>query len=370
MRTLTLILPAALLAGLASAQNVNDVIIKKDGARVRGVEITEFLLTGVRGKRGGEAFELPAYQVLDVEWSNPPEEFLAGKSAMERGDFATATQMFGAVASERELVKKDAEFFTIKAAVAAIGNDQAAAQTAAEKAKAWLSSNTNHWRTPEALLLAGRAERLAGTGGTAATTLKELDDRSIGENFGIVWSARAKFELALTLLADGKASEARTQFKSAAQVAEAAMGSASAADKAELQNLITTASVGEGETYLAEQSYDRAQTFFRTLTSQQDLALQAAGHAGIGEALFLSADGNADELRKAQMSLARASVLDPSASEASAKANYYLGRCLLGLGADRAGETFRDRAMAYFRIVYTSYPTTRWAGLAKAESQR
>ena len=167
MRILTILLPVAFLLPSVSAQKINDAILKKDGSRMRGVEITEFLLSGVRGKRGNDDFEVPAYQIIDVEWSDLPEEFLSARAAMGRGDFEAATQLFGAVTSSRELVKVDAEFFKIKAAIASIGADKAAAQTAAEHANNWLTNNVNHWRTPEALLLTGRAQRLAGTGGTA-----------------------------------------------------------------------------------------------------------------------------------------------------------------------------------------------------------
>ena len=79
------------------------------------------------------------------------------------------------------------------------------------------------------------------------------------------------------------------------------------------------------------------------------------------------AKNDSDAIRRAQLELARASVLDASSGEASAKANYYLGRCLLALGADKEGDTFKQRANAYFQIVATSYASTRWAAVAKAE---
>lgn len=371
MRTFSLLLAAAVLAPLAPAQKINDVILKKDGSRVRGVEITGFLLTGVRGKRGNDPFEIPAHQVVSVEWSNAPEQFLTGRSAMDRGDFRTAAQMFGDVTSDRPLVKVDAEFFKIKAAIGAIGNDKAAAATAAGFAKKWLADNQNHWRTPEALLLCGRAERLAGTGGAAATTLRELDDRSSREAFGAVWSARAKSELALTLLGDGKAGEARTTFQSAAAAADSALATPSP-DEAELKALKTMARVGEGETYLADKDYPKAESFFRSLISSNQPDLVAAGHAGAGEAVLLPALANnrVEDIRRAQISFATASVLDVQSGEASAKANYYLGRCLLALGPEREGDSFKQRANAYFQIVISSYPTSRWAGPAKVEQAK
>ncbi len=371
MRTFTLLLAAALLVPFAAAQKINDVIQKKDGARVRGLEITEFLLTGVRGKRGSDPFEIPAHQVLAVEWSNLPEGFVAGRAAMERGDFRSATQLFGDVQSDRPLVKADAEFWKIKAAVAAIGADKAAAATAAQHAKAWLSANANHWRTPEALLLTGRAERLAGTGGAAATTLRDLDDRATREGFGAIWSARAKSELALTLLADGKASEARTTFQAASSSADNALQTPSA-DESELRALKTQARVGEGETFLGDKDFDKAASFFRNLVSSNQPDLVAAGHAGEGESIFLAAVANnrLDDLRKAQVALALASVMDGQSGEASAKANYYLGRCMLLLGQEREGDTYKARANAYFQIVVSNYPTSRWAATAKLEQTK
>jgi hypothetical protein len=369
MRTLLLFLAPALLAPQALAQaKVNDVILKKDGSRVRGVEITEFLLSGVRGKRGADAFELPAHTIVSVEWSNAPEQFVAGRAAMDRGDFRTAAQMFGDVQSDRPLVKADAEFFKIKAAVNAIGNDKAAAATAAGHANTWLGANANHWRTPEAMLLAGRAERLAGTGGAAATRLRDLDDRSQKEQWGAVWSARAKSELALTLLADGKAGEARSAFQTASAAADAALTTPSS-DDPELKALKTMARVGEGESYLADKDYAKAQSFFRGLVSSNQPELVAAGHAGEGEATFLVAvAGNKlDDIRKAQISFAQASVSDVQSGEASAKAAYYLGRCLLALGPEREGDSFKQRANTYFQIVVNNYPSSRWNGPARAE---
>ncbi|MBL8733294.1 MAG: hypothetical protein JNN13_13065 [Planctomycetes bacterium] len=367
MRCLPLVLFPLLIAAVP-AQKINDTVIKKDGAKVRGVEVKEFLLTGVRGKRGGDDFEIPAHLVAGIEWSDLPEQFLAGRGAMERGDFRTAAQMFGDVQSDRALVKADATFFQIKAAVASIGADKGAAATAADRAKAWLGANPNHWRTPEALLLCGRAQRLAGTGGEAATTLRELDDRAGREGLGAVWSARAKSELALTLMADGKAADARISFQTAGSAIDNALKSPSG-DEAELLALKTMARVGEGETFLAEKDYARAETYFKGLTSDKQPAIAAAGHAGQGEAIFLVAvaKNDSDAIRRAQLELARASVLDASSGEASAKANYYLGRCLLALGADKEGDTFKQRANAYFQIVATSYASTRWAAVAKAE---
>jgi len=199
-------------------------------------------------------------------------------------------------------------------------------------------------------------------------TLKELDDRATRDGFGPVWSARAKYELAQTLAGDAKASEARTAFQSTSSSADAALATPSA-DDAELRALKVMAKVGEGETFLGEKQFAKAETFFKTLGGSGQPELVAAGRAGEGEAIFLAAveSKNADGLRRAQIALATASVLDALSGEASAKANYYLGRCLLALGIDREGDTFKARANAYFQIVATNYPTSKWAAAAKVQ---
>lgn len=370
MRIPHAVLSIALLASFGLAQKANDVVVKKDGARLRGIEITELTITGLKAKKGNDAIEVPPHQLLAIEWGDLPEAFVSARAALERGDYGNAAQLFGDAerGADRPLVKADCLFFQLKAAVAGLGTDKAAAATAADKAKAWLGANAAHWRLPEAMLLAGRALRLAGNGTEAATTLRELDERSVRDGFGPVWSARAKFELAMTLVADGKASEARTSFQSAGSAADNALGTPSA-DDAELRNLKTQAKVGEGETFLAEKQWAKAESFFKNLAGGQQAELVAAGRAGEGEAILLAAleSKNPADLRRAQIALATASVMDTLSGEASAKANFYLGKCLLALGMEREGDTFKARANAYFQVVATNYPTSRWAAAARTE---
>jgi len=347
-----------------------DAVVKRDGSRVRGIEITEFAVTGIKAAKGKDAVEIPSHQIVAVEWGELPDSFISARAAMERGDFANAAQLFGEAErqTERALVKADALFFQVKAAVAAAGTDKTAAATAADRAKGWLQANANHWRLPEALLLAGRAQRLAGAYADAATTLRDLDDRATRDGFGPVWGARAKFELAMSLFDANKATEARTAFQSASSAAEGAMGSPNA-DVAELRLLKTLAKVGEGETYIGEKQWSKAESFFNGLTRSDQAELAAAGRAGEGEAIYHAAveRKSMEDLRRAQVALATAAVLDSLSSEASAKANFYLAKCLLALGAEREGDNFKARAHAYYQIVASNYQSSRWAAIARAE---
>jgi hypothetical protein len=376
-RLATTLAATMLMAGLANpalaqkgAAKGADAVVKRDGSRVRGVEVTEFAVTGIKAAKGKDTVEIPGHQIVAVEWGELPDGFLAARSAMDRGDYANAAQLFGEAErqTERALIKADALFFQVKAAVAAAGTDKAAAATAADRAKAWLGANANHWRLPEALLLAGRAQRLSGNFADATTTLRDLDDRATRDGFGPVWGARAKFELAMSLFDANKATEARTAFQTASSAADGAMGSPNA-DVAELRLLKTLAKVGEGETFIGEKQWSKAESFFSGLTRSDQPELAAAGRAGEGEAIYHAAveRKSMEDLRRAQVALAGAAVLDSLSGEASAKANFYLAKCLLALGAEREGDNFKARAHAYFQIVANNYQTSRWAALARAE---
>ncbi len=369
MRTPSALLLTALLAFPAAAQKINDNVVKSDGSRLRGVEITSLTLAGAKFTKGKDAQELPYHMVSAIEWSTPPDAFLSAMGAMDRGEYANAAQLFGEAATktERSVLKAEARFLQCKAAVAAAGGDASSAASAADALSALLTEIADHWRTPEALLLLGRSRRIAGKTAEAEQALKDLDDRSVREGWGQVWGARAKLELALTMLDANRADDARNAFQAAGSTADSALGNPGA-DEAELKAIRTSARVGEGETYVSAKDYPRAIEFFRSLASGNNPELVAAAKAGEGQALFLQAgDANPAQVRQAQMALAQASILDSGSGESAAKANYYLGLCMLALGVDKEGDSFKARSRNYFQIVAKSYPTTRWAVLARAE---
>lgn len=362
--TLSLFLSCALLP----AQDATDTILKADGSSLRGVSVQAFTTTAVKFLRNKEEAELPTHQVLDIVWGGVPDSFSGAMAAMGRGDFEGARQLFGdaANAADRPVLKAEARLLQGKAAVQAAAGDPAAAANAAGALRAWIGEFPDHGRLPEASFLLGRALRLGKVHADAVTTLKELDDRAGRDGWGAVWNARAKFELALCLMEDGKALDARSAFQSAGSAADTAMGSAGAA-AGEMAAIKVNSKVGEGESLVQEKDYARASEFFRTLAQNEDRSLSAAGKAGLGESLFLAAaDGkDAAALRNAEVALAEASVLDSGAADTAAKASYYLGCVVTALG-DRAAQDWKNRATAYFQTVVKSYPSSRWVGPAKA----
>jgi TolA-binding protein len=358
----------AFLTAFLHAQEALDTIVKQDGASVRGVSVTTFSLTSVKFLRNKEEVELPPHQVADIQWGGVPDAFTSGMAALARNDYETARQQFGEAVNktDRAVLKAEARLLQGKAAALAGAGDPAAAANAAGALRAWIGEFPDNWRLPEATYLLGRSLRMGQAHSDAETTLKELDDRAGRDGWGAMWNARAKYELALCLLEQNKALDARSAFQSAGGAADTAMAAGARTD--EMAAIKVNARVGEGESLIQEKSYDRAADFFRTLSQNDDMSLAAAGKAGQGEAMFYlaSASNDANGLRGAEIALAEACVLDTGAGDTAAKANYYLGRVLTALG-DRAGQDWGSRAKAYFTTVTKSYPSSRWVSSAKAE---
>lgn len=364
-QTLGLLLFTALL----SAQDAADTIVKQDGASVRGVSVTTLTLASVKFLRNKEEVDLPPHQLADIQWGGAPDAFVSGQAAMARNDFETARVQFGEAVNktDRALLKAEARLLQGKAAVLAGSADPAAAANAAGALRAWIGEFPDHWRLPEAMYLLGRGLRLGQAHADAETALKELDDRAGRDGWGAIWNARAKYELALCLLEQNKAMDARNAFQSAGSAADTAMA-ASGGKTEELTSIKVNSKVGEGESLVHEKSYDRAADYFRTLAGSDDLSLAAAGKAGQGEAMFFlaAASNDALALRNAEVALAEACVLDTGAGDTAAKASYYLGRVVATLG-ERAGADWGTRSKAYYQTVVKGYPGCRWVGPAKAE---
>lgn len=363
------ILGLSLLAALLPAQDATDTIVKQDGASVRGVSVTTLTLASVKFQRGKEEVELPPHQLADIQWGGAPDAFASGLAAMGRNDYETARVQFGEAVNktERALLKAEARLLQGKAAVLAGAADAAGAANAAGALRAWIGEFPDHWRLPEAMWLLGRGLRLGQAHADAEAALKELDERAGRDGWGAIWNARAKYELALCLLEQNKAMDARSAFQSAGSAADTAMA-ASGGKSEELAAIKVNSKVGEGESLVREKAYDRAAEFFRTLSQNDDLSLAAAGKAGQGEAMFFLAETSNDAmaLRNAEVALAEACVLDTGAGDTAAKASYYLGRVVATLG-DRAGADWGARSKSYYQTVVKGYPDSRWAGPAKAE---
>ncbi len=355
-----------LLAPLAAQGKANDVILQKSGKRIRGVEVTEMTSSAIKFLRGDTSEEIPAADFARVQWDEPPESFMLAEGAVKRGDFATAANLYGESAknSAREALKLESQFLAADALARSSGGDQARAKSALEALQAYLAAAPDGYRAPEALLQLGRTQIIAGQAAEAEANLAKLESEASSKNWDAIWAARAGLEKARAQLAQSKLNDARSSFRATVAAAEAL---AKQSDSSTLQDLIAEASVGEGETLVAEEKYDLAAQFFRNLlTGASNRSVTAAAQAGLGEALFLKAEaaGDDQDLRAAQLALAKANILDSSAEGTTAKALFYSGKVLIALGPDREQQDYKSRAIEYFRTVTRYYPQSAWAAKA------
>jgi hypothetical protein len=356
---------AAVLAAPLCAQRIQDTIVKIDGSRLRGIEVTSATPTQVAFKRGGTDESLPASEVREIEWHDPPVTFGEADAALQRGDFAKAATYFKEAAggAERELLKRDAAFRAAQALLEAASTEPDRAAQAAAEFQEYLGAAADGFRVPAARLGIARALVLQGKGAEAEAALVQLEQDAVGNGWGFYWDATAKFERARAQVAEGKHGDARATFRSVVSAVDAALAASSTDPR--LETLKSRAAVAEGETHVAEKNYDAALQFYRRLAASDNAALQAAGLAGEGQCLFLQAEATKDAsaLRGAQLALARANLLDTTAGDTTAKALFFSGKVLLALSGDRDA---KSRADGYFETVARHYAHTPWAAPARA----
>ena len=361
-----LLLPAALCA-----QKTKDTILRKDGSRLRGVEIVDMDTQKVVFKRGAEQQELLASLVAGIEWGEPPETFRTGAAAEAKGEFDNAANLYQEAAknTERKPLQAEARFLATRALVGAAARQKDRAAAAVDALKAFLKDYPTAWRLPEAKFLLGRALRLDGKAAEAEAALTEVETTAVKENWGVQWDARAKFEKALAQASQGKQSDARSAFQAVQGAVDAAVAQVGKPDS-DLERLKVEALIGAGETFVAENRLQDATDYWNRIGgTDKPAAIQAAALAGKGQALYLRAKAAKDEklLREAQIALAQANLLDGSNGDATAKALYHLGLVVKALGPAKEGDGAGQRARAYFEIVTRRHPQSAWARLAQAE---
>lgn len=363
--TLTLLIAVPLCA------QGSDTLIRKDGRRDRGIEITSMTVSDVTFRKGSEQFTVPSHLVASVEWAEPPDEFALAAAQIARGEFANAAELYAEAANKtsRALLQVESRFLAAEALVQAALLDASKAADASATLQQLLQENPDAYQVPNAKLNLGRALRLGGEAAEAERVLRQMEDEAMAGNWSVVWNVRAKYERAQAQLDQGKAPDARSTFRSAAAAADSAIATGS--EDPDLREIKMQSLVGEGETFLREKNYTEAVRFFRGLGTTTPLsantAVLAAAKAGEGEALFLQAEETRDTaiLRRAQIALAESNLLDTEAGDTSAKSAYYMARTILALGTDGESESFRARANGYFQIVVDNYPGSTWSALAR-----
>ena len=143
--TTTTVVLTALSSALAAQ---NDVVLLKEGGRLRGVTVTAATATDVSYTQGSDEKKVAAAKVRDITWGDAPEAFALAQSLEEGGKFEEAATQFLEAASnaKRPVVKEDATFRGARAAIAGAGNDAAMAQGAAGRLQEYLDAAPQGFR--------------------------------------------------------------------------------------------------------------------------------------------------------------------------------------------------------------------------------
>ena len=359
---LTCAAPLCIQGDIGAQEGIAGTLIHKDGRRERGVEILAMSLDKITYRRDGREVETPSYLVASVQWTEPPAEFGLAEAEIARGEFANAAELYREAAGKtnKEPLKLEALFLAADALVQAASTDASKAGAAEAALQQLLQDHPTTFRVPDAKLNLGQVLRFAGKAIESEELLRQVEDEALRGNWAAVWGARAKYQRALAQLDQGKAPEARNSFRAAASAANAA--SATGSRDPDLTVIKMRALVGEGETFVHEKNYSQALIFFRGLAASAppspNTTVAAAAKAGEGEALFLQAAASNDipGLRRAQLALAEASLLDSDGGDTSAKSCYYMALTILALGSAGESETFKARATAYLHAPLRPVP--------------
>lgn len=299
--------------------------------------VAENSLTNVVVDTASSQRKLDALAVERVEFGDVPQSFTDAETYLARGDVENAAAKFSLAAGDagaRPVVRAQARLSAAQAWLKRGASDRSALDKAKQECEQFLSEFATNRSVPEARLLLGRLQRLAGDAAGAAATYEGLYKEAAAGTAG--YPARTSY------LAGLRAAEALLAAKDVAKARElylgldAALGGALAnlGEGDALRPLYTSiqseARLGEGYCLLAAGTLSQAKTFFQgQISSAEKQAARLFGaRLGLGEALL--AEGNA---RAAQLEFAQVSAIDHTDQDRTARALVGLAESALALNA-------------------------------------
>lgn len=356
-------------AGPAAAQRIKDTIVCKDGRQIRGVEVLSMTVDKVTYKQKGSDTVISASQVERVKWDDPPEAYRQAEVAESLGRFEDAAQLYLTAAKAdkaRDVIKLEARFLAGRAYLRTAGPSKTKAEAAGTTVEEYVAAAPDGFHLPEARIILGKVKIMVGDAGAAEDLMTTMVTDASKGGWPNHWVAQAQFVKAQAQSAQGKHDDARNSYRAVVSTSEAALGEGPLNNQ-ELLALQVEAKVMQGETFIQQKYYDDALAYFRTLAATGGAGLKAAGKAGEGQILYLKGKDKGDSrlLRQAQLALAEAAVEADTNPNTSAKALFYMGKVLQGLGDKETNGL--ARAKSYFESVTISYPRTSWASRAKKE---
>lgn len=371
-----LLIPAllTLAAGSAQAQRPDQVLYRnaRGQAKTESGTIVENSLSKVRLDTGGRERDFETDKVDRVVFGSVPPAFVDGVAYFDRGDFENAAKKFQVAtsdASAREVVQAAARLRAAQAWMRRGASDSSAFEQAKGDVERFLADYPDNREVPQARALLGRSTWLAGDSAGAAEVFRGLYQEAAGAEptpgYSYPICYQAGIFAAQSFLASGDSATARSIFNELSGSLATLLASLDAADSSrnQLMNLQAKAKLGEGFCLLADGKASQAKTFFQGQLSSAgkgDSAQRFTAQLGLAEALL--ADGNP---RQAQIEFAQVSAIDFTDRDNVARALVGLAECALKL-QDTDG---RDNAKLWLQTVLTNYGDTPSVLRAKELSQ-
>ena len=292
-------------------------------------------LDGVTVKTGEEStVKLDASNVLRIVWGDTPQAYTDARTYWTRGDYESALAQFRLASSDSEarpVVQAAARMQSAECLLHLGATDAARFEECGTEAQRYIDDYANGRALPQAMALKARALWLQGKAELASAAFIELFEKGKAKTAGFPQTLclKAGLDGAWTSLEYDNTGKARELFTACQAGFQTAAEEAAPGARASLASLAAISSTGEGFALLTSGDARGAKAFFENKISQADLspAGQFSAALGLGESLL--ADGQAAE---AQIHLARASALDPSGRDRTARAMLGLVKAL------RAGE--------------------------------
>ena len=278
--------------------------------------------------------KVDAERVLRVAFGDVPESFRDGRTYWERQDFTNALAQYRLAASDsdaREVVRAAARMASIRSLMRLGAKDAAQYAECVAEADRYLEEFSNGSDVPEAMELKARALWVSGQPKEATAAYMALYEKGQNNTTGFPKETclLAGLSAAWTSLDAKDTATARQMFSATQGALESAAADAVPNMRAKLIGQAAIAETGEGYCLLVSGDPRGAKSYFERMLGKANFAPQGQFSAtlGLGEALL--ADGQAAE---AQIHLARASALDPSGRDRTARAMLALAKCLRQVG--------------------------------------
>lgn len=308
------------LAGVATPSQGTgrpDQVFVRERRNVRPISgtVVSAELTGVVVDVGDRERRFGADEVVRVSLNRVPDSFKEGRARFQSGDFANAASAFASAADDSEasdVVRAVARLRAAESQLRLTATDPGRAADAVAAAQRFVSAHPTHRDYPEARLLLGRAQLLAGMPSDAADTLealfREASGSSAPEGYDLLTCYRAGFLAAQAALAADDAARAETLFGALDGALPGVIADLEADDRRlpEFETLRGRAQLGEGLALLARGKATQARSFFSTrleVAADATETVRAATRLGLARALLALG-----EHRRAQIEFAGVSA--------------------------------------------------------------